>query len=289
MARKGVKQHRKRRGGKRSSRGNQRRGANHVLIPYVGPTRAPTMSREWSVALCNTDYDNHTTPPASYLSRVFGLVEFLSYRPLYALEFYAMYKYARVTAVTLEVKVANISTTKPLMIAIGTVPYSEASSITPDRFWEKSTTSRKQLSVQGGLDKCTLKKTFVAQTVMGQPYLDQKYWIDVTQSASTTPVDVNAPVLLYMISDLTGGGGFTAYVNWRITYHIQFFDLKTPSSSIEVESKMDAPFYKVQNKHSVLSDDFEEQPLGLHNIQESSKGITLFGASKLTSPKIVPK
>ncbi len=214
------------------------------------------MSREWSVALNNTDYDSFTNP-AAYVTRGFGLVEFLAYRPLYCLEFYAMYKYARITAVTLELRAVNRSTTVPFVIALGTVPYSELGSITPDRFWEKSTTVRKQVSVQGGLDKVVLRKTYVAQDIMGQPYLDQKYWIDVTQSASTTPVDTNAPVLAYMISDITGNtGGFTMTVNWKIVYHIQFFDLKTPTSSVSLAAQDKPP--KVQPIYpSCLGDSFD--------------------------------
>jgi len=212
---------------------------------------------------------------------MFGLVEFLAYRPLYCLEFYAMYKYARITAVTLEVKVVNRSSTSPLIFAIGTAPYSEIATLSPDRFWEKSTTQRKQLSVLGGLDKGVLRKTFVAQDIMGQPYLDQKYWIDVTQSASTSPVDVNEPVLAYCLSDFTGTTGAVAYVNWKITYHIQFFDLKTPSSSLSTEPHNDS-FRKTAREVRPLSrdsppyqDDFEEMTDG----KQPNSGV-LFGLGK---------
>jgi hypothetical protein len=196
------------------------------------------MPTEFSVSLCNTDYDFFSTG-TSYSIRKFGLVEFLAYRPLYCLELYQIYKYARITAVDFELRVNNTSTTIPLMAAIGFVSNADAAAMTPDRFWERPTTTRKNMSVQGGMDKVVLRKTFVPQDCYGQPYLDQKFWVDVSQSASTTPIDANEPVILYVLSGLDGGNMGSCYVDWKIRYHVQFFDLRTPSSSLE---KMDIEF-----------------------------------------------
>lgn len=201
--------------------------------PAVGPTRALPMPRELSVCLKNTDYMQFYPSSPSFVVQIFGMTEFLAYRPLYCLEMYQIYKYARITAVSFELRVTNQSTTIPLMMSVGTVAYSDASGITPDRFWERTTTVRKQVSVQGGIDRGVLKRTFVPQDVLGQPYLDQKYWIDVSQSASTTPVDANEPVILYCVSGLNGTGFGACTMNWDIKYHIQFFDLRTPSSSLD--------------------------------------------------------
>jgi hypothetical protein len=217
---------------------NQRPSGMYHFVPAIGPTRANPIPSEFSVALCNTDYDYFATG-TSYSIRRFGMVEFLSYRPLYCLELYQIYKYARITAVDFELRVNNTSTTIPLMAAIGFASYADVAGITPDRFWERPTTIRKNISVQGGLDRVVLRKTFVPQDCYGQPYLDQKFWVDVSQSASTTPLDANEPVVLYCLSGLDGGNMGTCYVDWRIRYHIQFFDLRTPSSSLE---KMDIEF-----------------------------------------------
>lgn len=226
-----------RKGNGKSTGYNQKPAGMYSYKPAIGPTRALPMPRELSVALDNTDYMAFNPSSPSYVFQIFGMTEFLSYRPLYLLELYQIYKYARVTAVTFEFRVTNQSTTLPVMMAIGTSAYSDASGMTPDRFWERTTTIRKQVSVQGGLDRGVLRKTFVPQDILGQPYLDQKFWIDVSQSASTTPVDTNEPVILYCVSGLNGSGFGACTFNWKIRYHIQMFDLRTPSSSIETEFK----------------------------------------------------
>lgn len=198
----------------------------------IHPIRAKLIPNELSVALVNTDYDAFG-PGASFVSRKFGIVEFLAYRPLYCLELYQIYKYARITAVDIEVRVCNQSLTGPIVVALGMCPNSDYAGLTPDRAWETPGTVRRFLSVQGGMDRGTVKKTFVGQDAYGQPYLDQKYWIDVSQSSSTTPVDTNEPIAYYMLSDSTGVSRLQCTVEFKITYHIQFFDLRIPSSSLE--------------------------------------------------------
>jgi len=192
---------------------------------------AKRIPNELSVSLVNTDYDTFGVQ-ASFVTRKFGIVEFLSYRPLYCLELYQIYKYARITAVQIELRVVNQSTSSPLMVALGFCPNADHSALTSDRAWETPGTVRRLMSVQGGMDRGVLKKTFVGQNCFGQPYLDQKYWIDVTQSASTSPVDVLEPVAYYIASSATGGAVPPCTIEWKTTYHIQFFDLRIPSSSL---------------------------------------------------------
>lgn len=231
---------------KRGKNGNggyhQKAVGGYSFKPNIGPVRARRIPNEFSVALVNTDYDAFP-PSGSYVSRKFGIVEFLSYRPLYCLELYQIYKYARITAVDIELRVVNQSTNTPLIAALGMCPNSDAAGLVPDRAWETPGTVRKLMSVQGGIDKCVLRKTFVGQDAYGQPYLDQKFWIDASQSASTTPVDANEPVGFYMLSSNTGTGPGACTVEFKLTYHIQFFDLRIPSSSLaktnDEESFMD--------------------------------------------------
>jgi len=206
-------------------------GAYHYT-PRMGPIKARPIPSEFSISLVNTDYDSFANT-GSYALRRFGIVEFLAYRPLYCLELYQIYKYARITAVQIELKVVNASSTTPLVLALGQCPYADSAGLTPDRAWETPGTRKQLVSVQGGMDRATIRKTFVGQNAYGQPYLDQKYWVDVSQSASTTPIDANEPIAYFMLSDYGGSGGVSARVESKITYHIQFFDLRIPSSSLE--------------------------------------------------------
>lgn len=224
------------RGGRKRGGYQQKPVGGYSFKPNIGPTRAKRIPSELSVALVNTDYDNHDISP-SFVARKFGIVEFLAFRPLYCLELYQIYKYARITAVEIELRVCNKSGSDPLMMALGMCPNSDFSGLTPDRAWETPGTKRRLLSTKGGMDKGVLKKTFVGQNAYGQPYLDQKFWVDVTQSASTTPIDANEPIAYYMLSSGSGGAVPSCLIEYKTTYHIQFFDLKIPSSSIQVDTE----------------------------------------------------
>jgi len=158
------------------------------------------------------------------------LVEFLGYRPLYALEFYAMYVYARIIAVDVEIFGVNTGS-NPVEIAAGHVAHNDVSGLTMARLKEKPGTTYKMLSPSGGMDRATIRKRFVASELLGV-VPGSKYWVDITQSASPTPIDPKEPVLVMAIDNYQSSSTpYNAQINWKMTYHIEWFDPKTPASS----------------------------------------------------------
>lgn len=198
-------------------------------MTYSGPSTFPRLPTSYCVALTNTDYFQ-TSAASSELFQILGMTEFLGYRPLYALEMYAIYKYARILKVDVEAQGVNIGA-NPIRIAIGYASYADVSSLSFDRFIEKAGTKVITISPQGGMDRATLRTSFNTSNHLGA-IQDSKYWVDVTQSASSTPIDSREPVVVMAIDNYQSSGtAFSAQINFRLTYHVNFFDLKTPASS----------------------------------------------------------
>lgn len=187
------------------------------------------MQKELSVAL---SFYNSTTLVGSpgTVKSLIGIVEFLGSRPLYTTQMYAIYKYCRVTAVTLQATFVNTGAV-PVNMCIAVMPYSAASTATNVQMIEKPGSIRKFISQTGGLDRASIQRTASAQDWFGNPYFTKDYWIDNTQSSSSTPLDVNEPIFVLGVSDLAGAGLVTGQLTWKITFQCQFFDLQLPALS----------------------------------------------------------
>jgi hypothetical protein len=186
------------------------------------------MPLEFSVALRARDV---LTVSASAIlnSLVFSPIEYLGRTPQYMDELYAIYRYSRVTAITINAIVTNLGTA-PVEVAIATMPYNDISSITLEKVIERPGSVRRLVSKSGGMDRATLTKTVIAEQAFGNPYLDRDFWIDSSQAASTTPLDSREPVTLVSAQSIDGTGA-SVIVEVRTTYHVQFFDLRSVAST----------------------------------------------------------
>jgi hypothetical protein len=207
-------------------KGLQSRGANYHLAPYSGPIRSPPMPTELSVALRYTDTLSYTL--AASTNFAYGMLEFLSFRPLYTDQLYSLYRYCKVTAVDVQIEVNNTGSTA-MQYAMGYVPQLAASTMSYARLTERAGTVHKNVSAKGGMDRAIISKTFGVEKCLGEPVLS-KYWVSNSQSLSTSPIDVNEPVISVALQNLEGSV-FSAAVALRITYHCQFFSLETPGLS----------------------------------------------------------
>jgi hypothetical protein len=181
------------------------------------------------VSLTNTDLMT-ATAGTSELLQILGIREFLQYRPLYCLQYYAIYKYAVVTGVEIQVQGINQGAVEAQVI-VGSVPHSDVSGLTSDRLKEMPGTTFALLGLPAGMARATIRKSFNATHLIGNRN-DARYWIDVTQSASSTPVDSKEPVIVVALDNFSSNATvYNATALWKITYHIQFFDLLPPTSS----------------------------------------------------------
>jgi hypothetical protein len=186
------------------------------------------MPKELSVSLAYQS-QNVYAGTASPVINYFGMLEYLNNNPLYSAQLFQIYRYCKVTSVEIVFDVINTGAT-PLEVLVGTVPYVEVGALTATRLAEKTTTTRKLISPAGGLDKCRIAKFFSSESIIGEPFTS-KFWMSYSQSLSTTPIDVNEPVIATIIAFAGSSGSVFAIPNYRIRYHCQFFDLLTPATS----------------------------------------------------------
>jgi hypothetical protein len=225
----------KRKQGKRNNRRNNQRsiGQNqkpgHVYTTNAGPVFAPLMPKEFSVALVDRQQISVNAIPAGSTTgyqNIYGLIEFLNKRPLYSTQFYALYKFARLTAVSYHFEVVNTGAV-PIEAMFAICPYVDAAAppVTA-QIGEKPGVVRHIISSAGGMDRRTISKTCKAEDWFGNPYFTRDYWVNAAQSVSVTPLDVEEPVGLFCIANLSLTLPASATIVSKTTYHIQFFDLE---------------------------------------------------------------
>jgi hypothetical protein len=136
-----------------------------------------------------------------------------------------MYKWCKILSTEVTYNIANTST-NPIQFVAAVLPNNTTVGMTIDRAAEIAGSTVKLLSPQGGLDKCIIKKQYNTQHMVGS-LVAEKYWINKAQSASSTPLEAEEPVMFLMAQPLIS-------VNWStqvivdITYHVEFFDLNPP-------------------------------------------------------------
>ncbi len=186
------------------------------------------MPREFSVAIAERSFQQLSaiTIPTSF---VYSTLEFLGRTPTYLTQLYAIYKYARVTAVTLETKIVNLAAA-PVEAVTAVLPFNEISGYSLEQAVERPGSVRRIVSGAGGIDQATFKKTIVAEDAFGNPYLDRDFWIDSSQAASTVPLDSREPCLVVLVQGMATAASVTYNIETKATYHVQFFDLRTVTS-----------------------------------------------------------
>jgi hypothetical protein len=236
----GKKTGNKKRSNKANKGGMQRQKAGHVYTTNPGPVFAPSMPKEFSVALVDRQVIQINAIPAGSATgyqNIYGLIEFLNKRPLYSTEFYALYKFCRVTAVNYHFEVVNTGAV-PIEIMFAICPYVDAAApVTLAQLGEKPGVVRHIISPVGGMDRRSLTKTCKAEDWFGNPYFTRDYWVNQAQSVAVTPLDVEEPVGVFATANLSLTLAASCTIVSKTTYHIQFFDLElnqAPTNTILV-------------------------------------------------------
>lgn len=206
----------------------QQAGPNYNFAVQPGPYLAPRMPKEFSVSL-NVQSDVVVSAATGDAFQNYYLFEFQSKRPLYMKEFYAMYKFCRVTAAHVRLDICNTGLAA-LNCSLGVVPFQDIAALTVDKLVEKDGTIRKLVSAQGGMDRIVLEKTFPAQQWLGNAILDRQWWVDETQSTSATVIDPTEPVAVFGYRAIQAAMYSMSYT-YKVTYHLQWFDLEVPTPS----------------------------------------------------------
>jgi hypothetical protein len=155
----------------------------------------------------------------------FGLLEFLSSVPGYTARLYDMYKWCKILSTEVTYNIVNTSS-NPVQFVAAVIPHNGTLGLSIDRAAEIAGSTVRLLSAQGGLDKVSIHKKYNTQSMVGSK-VAEKYWVNLAQASSGTPLEAEEPVMFLMAQPLIS-------VNWSsqvvvdITYHCEFFDLNAP-------------------------------------------------------------
>jgi len=188
----------------------------------------PGMPRQFQVSLTNTV--TVSANRTGSLNTQFGLFDWLSSNPGYAPELYAIYKYARITGVKIETEVINTSATVPLVAVMAPMPSSDVSAfLTAQQVSERPRSITRTIGTSSGMNKVRLVKSWSSLQELGQPTYDRSHWLTVSQLSALSPVNPDSPVICLSVGPVLSAGTWTALINVRVTYSVQFFDLEQPT------------------------------------------------------------
>lgn len=156
----------------------------------------------------------------------FGLLEFLSSIPGYTARLYDLYKWCKVLSVEVRFNIANTTSANPVQFVAGIMPNNSTLGMTIDRAAEIAGSTVRLVSALGGIDKTEIIKTYNTQAVVGT-LVAEKYWINLAQASSSTPIETEEPIIFLMAQPLISVN-WTSQVVADLTYHVEFFDLNAP-------------------------------------------------------------
>lgn len=164
--------------------------------------------------------------PTDQYTRVLGLTEFLNRMPAYAAQLYTIYKYARVTAVDINLELVSTGSV-PMQLVIGHVPYEDVAALTVQKLIAKPDTTRKLVAPSGGMNLCKIRKSWNVEQILGSSALIKEHWINAAQAVNNVPVYNEEPVMVIGTDNVSAGAvayGFD--YSYQIVYHLQFFDIE---------------------------------------------------------------
>lgn len=170
--------------------------------------------------------------PSAY---VFGLFEFLNQKPMFSSELFDIYRLCRVTAVTVKAEVINLSSTVPLIIAVGTIPWSASSStFDPYLLAERSRAVSRTVATSTGMSRSIINKTFYSFDELGNPVYDKSHWFDSVQASNSTPQDQEAPCVMVSVGAADATSTWAGLATYTVTYHVQYFELQWADFSLNL-------------------------------------------------------
>jgi hypothetical protein len=204
------------------------------MSPHVRSTYSP-LPRELSVALKYQYHDRRdsNTTPSAY---VFGLFEYLNQKPMFSSELFNMYRLCRVTAVHIKAEIINLSSTVPLILSVGTLPWSSATStFDPYLIAERPRAVSRTVATSTGMSRAIINKTYFSFDELGNPVYDAQHYFDSVQAGSSTPQDQEAPCVIVSVGAADSTSTWTGLTTYTVTYHVQYFELQWADFSMSKE------------------------------------------------------
>jgi len=118
----------------------------------------------------------------------------------------------------------------PLLCSMASMPASDVSAfLTTQQVAERPRALTRTIGTTSGMNKTRMVKTWYSLRELGQLTYDRSHWLTVAQLTSLSPVNPDSPVVCFSLAPILSAATWTALVNLRVTYSVQFFDLEQPA------------------------------------------------------------
>jgi len=88
----------------------------------------------------------------------------------------------------------------------------------------KQGSKRAIVSVSGGMDRSTISQTWDCKKVLGQAYALADYDFNFSQAISSTPIDIEEPVIVYALTALNSVNAISYRAEYVLEYNYEFYD-----------------------------------------------------------------
>lgn len=157
----------------------------------------------------------------------FGLFDYLTYLPEYALEMYSLFRYSRIVGLDVTLTVVGESDEAnqnfAYEAAMARIPFDQVG-ISPTEL-KRVRGSKYQLSPTAGMNKVTLNGHWGSVDELGNPVLDRQFWQTLAEANNATPSEPDRPVVGIAVRTVNGNRGIVS-INVSVNFHVQFFELE---------------------------------------------------------------
>ena len=144
------------------------------------------------------------TNASSPLFSIGGLVEFLGYPGAYSDSLYGLYKYARIRASKITLRLVNAGT-EPIILAVAPMPYDFATSTpTVAELLDHPKAVRTTVGPSSGASNGMISSAVTTASVLGKEFVSSRYEMTQAQAVSTTPIEASEPCWIILVSAFNG-------------------------------------------------------------------------------------
>ena len=165
------------------------------------------------------------TNSASPLFSIGGLVEFLGYPGSYSDSLFGLYKYARIRASKITLRLVNAGT-EPLILAVAPMPYDFATSTpTVAEILDHPKVVRTAVGPNTGISNGTVTNFATVASVLGKEFVSSRYEMTQAQASSTTPIEASEPAWIVLVSAFNGLTQVSYRLEIEKEYDVEWYSL----------------------------------------------------------------
>lgn len=165
------------------------------------------------------------TNATSPLFSIGGLVEFLGYPGSYSDSLFGLYKYARIRASKITLRLVNAGT-EPIILAVAPMPYDFATSTpTVAEILDHPKVVRTTVGPNTGVSNGKIVNAVTVASVLGKEFVSSRYEITQAQAASTTPIEASEPAWIMLVSAFNGLTQVSYRLEIEKEYDVEWYSL----------------------------------------------------------------